>query len=130
MVFYTCLTMPFIGMLRWWSLALYAGFVALALVSSRMHVKHLGWAVGERAVIFRSGWLTRELTVARFTKIQVVTLRESPFDRRHQMASVRVDTAGASDLSHRVAIPFLSRPIADAVYEQLAAAAARTSFRW
>jgi putative membrane protein len=130
MVFYTFLTMPFVGMLRWWSLALYAGFVALAWVSSRMHVKHLGWAVGERAVIFRSGWLTRELTMARFTKVQVVTLRESPFDRRHQMASVRVDTAGASDLSHRVAIPFLSRPTADAVYEQLAAAAARTSFRW
>lgn len=130
MVFYTFLTLPFVAMLRWWALVLYAGFVALAWVSSRKHVKHLGWAVGERAVIFRSGWVTRELTVARFTKVQVVTLRESPFDRRHQMASVRVDTAGASDLSHRVSIPFLSRPIADAVYAQLTAAAARTSFRW
>ena len=95
-----------------------------------MYVKHLRWAVEERAVLFRSGWLTRELTVARFTKIQAVTLGESPFDRRHHMASVRVDTAGATDLSHRVSIPFLPREVADSIYVQLADAAARTSFRW
>ena len=130
MIFYTLATMPFVGMLRAWSLALYAAFVAWAYVSSRMHVKHLRWAVGERAVLFRSGWLTQRLTVARFTKIQAVTLGESPFDRRHRMASVRVDTAGASDLSHRVSIPFLPRDVADGVLRQLADAAARTSFRW
>jgi putative membrane protein len=130
MIFYTLLTMPFVGMLRTWSLALYAAFAAWAYFSSRMYVKHLRWAVGERAVLLRSGWVTRQLTVARFTKIQAVTLGESPFDRRHRMASVRVDTAGAGDLSHRVSIPFLPREVADSVYGQLADAAARTSFRW
>ena len=34
-------------------------------------------------------------------------MTQSPFDRRHRMASVRVDTAGAGDASHRVDIPYL-----------------------
>jgi putative membrane protein len=90
----------------------------------------LAWAVSDHAVLFRSGYLSRELTVARFNKIQAVTLNESPFDRRLSMAGVRVDTAGAGDASHRVDIPYLARPIADDLYRRLAGEAARTAFRW
>ncbi len=46
------------------------------------------------------------------------------------MASVAVDTAGAADASHRVAIPYLARPTADELYHRLAGEAARTAFRW
>ena len=52
-------------------------------------VRHLGWAAGEGAVFFRSGWLWRELTVARFNKMQAVSLGESPFiEERGWQASV------------------------------------------
>jgi putative membrane protein len=124
------LTLPFILMLRWWTLAWAAVLVAWACVHAWLYVKHLGWAVGDHAVLFRSGWLWREFTVARFNKIQAVTLNESPFDRRARMASVAVDTAGAADASHRVAIPYLARPIADELYYRLSDEAARTAFRW
>ena len=124
------LALPFILMLRWWGLALAVPVAGWAYVAAKLEIKHLAWAVGSRAVVFRSGWYTREQSVARFTKIQAVTLRESPFDRRHQMAGVRVDTAGASDASHRVAIPYLGRETAEAIYERLSDEAARTSFRW
>ena len=124
------LTLPFILMLRWWTLAWAAVLVVWACVHARLYVKHLGWAVGDQAVLFRSGWLWREFTVARFNKIQAVTLSESPFDRRARMASVAVDTAGAADASHRVAIPYLARPTADELYFRLSDEAARTAFRW
>ena len=124
------LTLPFILMLRWWTLAWAAVLVAWACVHARLYVKHLGWAVGDQAVLFRSGWLWREFTVARFNKIQAVTLSESPFDRRARMASVAVDTAGAADASHRVAIPYLARPTADELYFRLSDEAAGTAFRW
>jgi putative membrane protein len=124
------LTVPFIFMLKWWTFAWLAVLVVWAWVHARLYVKHLGWAVGDRAVFFRSGWLWRELTVARFNKIQAVTLSESPFDRRARMASVRVDTAGAGDASHRVDIPYLARQTADELYRRLAGEAARTAFRW
>ena len=80
-----------------------------AWIHARLYVRHLGWAAGEGAVFFRSGWLWRELTVARFNKMQAVSLGESPFDRRARMASIRVDTAGAGNTSHRVNIPYLAR---------------------
>jgi putative membrane protein len=116
--------------LEWWTPAVLVVLSAWAYVDARQQIKHLGWAVGDRAVLFRSGWLFRQTTIARFTKIQAVTLSESPFDRRHRMARVAVDSAGAADLSHRVSVPYLARATADALYARLAGEAARTSFRW
>jgi membrane protein YdbS with pleckstrin-like domain len=46
------------------------------------------------------------------------------------MGRVRVDTAGASERSHRVDIPYLARDVADRLYTRLAAQAANTTFRW
>jgi putative membrane protein len=70
------------------------------------------------------------MTTAPFAKVQVVSVQESPFDRRHGMASVTVDTAGAGDATHRVRIPYLARGDADALREHLAADAGRTVFKW
>ena len=61
--------------------------------------------------------------------MQVVTLHESPFDRRLAMAAVHVDTAGAS-IGSSVHIPYLARADADALHGRLAAAAAGTQFKW
>ncbi|HEY7499924.1 MAG TPA: PH domain-containing protein [Vicinamibacterales bacterium] len=130
LIFYTALTVPFVLMLKWWTFALLAALASWAYFDVKMHIKHLGWATADRAVLYRSGWLFRQLTVARFTKIQIVTIGESPFDRRHRMASVHVDTAGASDASHRIRIPYLARATADDLFRRLAGEAARTSFRW
>jgi putative membrane protein len=129
-VFYSVLSVPLVSLLNWWSLAVIVPLAYFAYADARLRVRHLGWALGDRAVLFRSGWLIREESIARYTKIQAVTLQESPFDRRHHMASVRVDTAGAGDASHRVAIPYLARETADEIYDQLSDEAARTSFRW
>ena len=90
----------------------------------------MGWALTDGAVLYRSGWLWRQLTAARFTKIQAVALHESPFDRRNIMARIRVDTAGAGDFSHRVDIPYLAKATALELQGLLAAQAAGTELRW
>jgi uncharacterized membrane protein YdbT with pleckstrin-like domain len=123
------LAAPFVLMLRWWTLVLLGVLLVWAFFSARQYVRHLGWALTDRAVLFRSGWLWRYVSVARFAKIQAVTLNESPFDRRARMRRVTVDTAGAGD-AHRVDIPYLARPTADEIYRRLEAEAARTKFRW
>ena len=114
-----------------------SGIVCLAMVlltwsavSTHLHVKHLGWAEQEDVVMMRSGWLWQSITLARVNKIQAVTMEESPFDRRAAMAGVRVDTAGAGELSHRVAIPYLDREVAASLSQRLAGAAANVAFRW
>jgi putative membrane protein len=128
--FLLVLTLPLTALLRWWTPLLVALVAGWSLVAARLRVRSLGWALADRAVLFRSGWLARQTTIARFTKIQVVSVNESPFDRRTGMASVRVDTAGAGHLSHRVHIPYLRRPSADSLHATLARAASETTFRW
>ena len=100
--------------LQWWILPLWGVALALAAVNARRQARHFGWAFTDDVVAFRSGWLWRRVTVARAAKIQAVTLVESPFDRRSSMAGVRIDTAGARVQSHRVAIPYLARGVAEA----------------
>lgn len=120
-------TSMFVLMLAWWSLLLLAVFAAWAVVYARMSVRHLRWGTAGDAVMLRTGWLWRRLSLARVTKVQAVAVGESPFDRRHGMASVAVDTAGGSQA---VDIPYLGRDVAQRLAGMLAAQAARTAFRW
>ena len=114
----------------WWALGVLPVTLAWFVLAARKHVDHLGWAATDDLVVFRSGWLWRITTVARVAKIQAVTLRESPFDRRSAMARVRVDTAGGRDPSHRVDIPYLPHAIARDLHRRLALGAAETEFKW
>jgi putative membrane protein len=99
-------------------------------LNARKGVRALGWSVTDSGVFFRSGWLWRRRTVAPFPKVQAVSVRESPFDRRFRMASVSVDTAGRDEQGHRITVPYLARTTADAIAADVAAQAARTTFRW
>ena len=119
-----------VWLLKGWAIAVLVLFIAWSWISARIYIAHLGWAVIDGAVRFRTGWIWRHETVARFNKVQAVSMTQSPFDRRHRMASIQVDTAGARNTSHRVDIPYLPVETAAALYGQLATAAARTAFRW
>jgi membrane protein YdbS with pleckstrin-like domain len=108
------------------------GVVAIpwSVLAAHRYTRHLGWSASGAVVAFKSGWLWRRTTIARVSRIQAVTLRESPFDRRAAMARVRVDTAGANERSHRIDIPYLGRAAAADLQLRLAAQAADTAFHW
>jgi putative membrane protein len=107
--------------------------VALPLLSwnairSVLDARWLGWTTTTRAVASRSGWWVRRVTIARKSKIQAVSLRRTPFDRRHGTARVSVDTAGSG--GGRVSVPFVPWESARALRDHLAEVTAHTSFRW
>lgn len=122
--------LPLVKWLDWWGFGALLALVPWSVVNARWSAAALGWAVTDELIAFRSGWLWRQVTVAPFARVQAVTLAESPFDRRNAMARVRVDTAGAGDLSHRVAIPYLARADAERLWRHVAHEAAGRSFRW
>lgn len=117
-------------MLGVWSVVLLAALLALAAGYARRAVAAIGWGVRDSAVFYKSGWLWRHTSVAPFSRFQTVVLTQSPFDRRTRMARVAVDTAGAARGAHRVDIPYIDREIAGRLHRELAAEAARTTFRW
>lgn len=92
------------------------------------HVQHMHWALTDDTIAFRSGWLWRTVTVAPVAKIQAVACASSPFDRRAEMAQLRVDTAGGR--AHQLSIPYLGLDVATQLYERLTVQAAQTAFRW
>ena len=102
----------------------------VTLLAATGWVQNAGYALNAHAIFFRSGLLTRNITIVRFDKMQTVALGESPFDRRRQMASVKVDTAGAATAGHRIDIPYLDRDVAEAIVERLYVEVRGTEYRW
>ena len=126
----TLASVPLYFTLGAWGVAFHAAFLAWAVFYARRYVECLGWALKDDMVWFRSGWLWRRTTIARYTRIQVVALRTTPIDRWRGMARLLVDTAGAGAATHKVDIPYLPLDTARQLRTHLAAEAARTAFRW
>ncbi len=103
----------------------------LAYLFARQRVRHMGYAVTSQSLWYRWGWLSRECRIIRMSKIQAVMIRESPFDRRHQMATLAIDAANAGVASAAaIRMPYLPREAALALHDHLVGAAAGTEFRW
>jgi putative membrane protein len=124
----------------WWSLASallalllrdFAGLLLLAIgipVSfwyATMYARYTRWSLNRDVLSFRSGWLTRKLVIVPRSRVQCALLKQSPFDRRSQMANVAVDTAGAGARSDIIRIPYLgievAAQLAHALYSSSAA---------
>lgn len=82
------------------------------VVSARGWAGFTRYAMDDRFLAFRDGWWSRRYALVELDKVQVVELSQSPFDRRHAMASIRVDTMAADPLGHGIDIPCL--PVAEA----------------
>jgi putative membrane protein len=126
----TALSLALVALLHWWTIVAWGVLSLWTIATTKRYVDSLRWALTDSTVAFRSGWLWRYLSIAPLAKVQAVSLHESPFDRRHGMATVLVDTAGGHDAPHRVAIPFLPREAAVTLRDHLVASAANTAFRW
>ncbi len=79
--------------LQWvpFGLASAAVTVPIAVASYRA----LGWAVRDDLVVARSGWLVRRISVTPVAATQSARLSSSPFQRRRDLATLRVEIARA-----------------------------------
>jgi putative membrane protein len=118
-----------------WMHSVAAGAVAsalaavLAFLCARQRARTLAWSLGPRAIFVRDGILGRRLTCVRFEKVQSISLRRSPLDRRAGMAHLSVDTAAAHG-ELRLVVPFLGLRTASRLVRHLQREAAAVPFRW
>ena len=122
------LSSPLIYFQPVWGVVLAACLLGWAALNAKLFVRSTGWRTTSDAVFFRSGWILRQMTIVRLERIQAVSLRETPFDRRHRMATVLVDTLGASGAPHVVRIPYVPRAEAAVLLQDLYYRAARVPF--
>lgn len=79
-----------------------------SLIAARGWARFSAYACDGQHLAFRSGWLDRRWVVLRIDKGQSLRLATSPFDRRRGMASIELDSAGASPTSPRLRVPYLA----------------------
>jgi putative membrane protein len=91
----------------------------LAFGAAHLRYRSLGWALAPGFVVARAGFLTRVTWVVPEWKIQTLHVRQTPFQRRHRLATLLVDTAAG-----QAAIVDLHRDDADALLERIAPRAA------
>lgn len=100
-----------------WGLAL----LPLVYLRARVWARYSAWALDGGVVAFRQGWLDRHWRFAEARKLHAIELTQSPFDRRHGMATLHLDTIGASPLEPALAIPYLGVAEAEALAAMLRA---------
>lgn len=108
-----------------WPLLFLPAVYALNVMSYR----HLGYSLGERFFRMRSGWLSRATHIVPVRNIQSVVVRQTPFDRRHRVATLLVDSAGQTNTGGGPRISNVPWNDAFAVARSLAHRAANTRYR-
>lgn len=99
-------------------------FAALAILHARRLTRRLALALTPTSIVTRTGAWDHRRSIARFARIQSVSLNRSPFDRRWGMASISVDTAGGSS-EHRLVVSYLPEDRAREIYARLRTEVAR-----
>jgi len=56
--------------------------------------RHLGYWMSDRYLRTRRGWLSRAGHVIPVRNVQSIVIRQTPFDRRHRVGTLQVDSAG------------------------------------
>lgn len=105
----------------WLGGVLLAGVLLFLAWRSSRSMKYSRTSFG---VAFRSGLLTRKLSLTFFERLQAIRIDQSPFDRRWHMARLSLDTAAAGPAEHRIDVPWLDESFALREFRFLEAAAA------
>ncbi|MEM9645383.1 MAG: PH domain-containing protein, partial [Planctomycetota bacterium] len=113
----------------WYSLCILPAFPAIYLLN-RQWFRYTGFCVGERHFLLSRGWVNRSTLCLPLENIQNVTVFQSPFDRRLNLATLSIDTAGQSNTGGGPVIRNLPLRTALGLRHRLAAHAACSEFVW
>ena len=97
----------------------------LQLWRARRIAAACGYACNDQLVAWRTGWLSKRWNFAEIGKIQALRLAQSPLDRRLGMASLLLDTAGASAFGAPLHLRQLPDDVARALSARLVAQLSR-----
>ncbi len=95
----------------WWAVGLFLAGWPVLFWYARAWVRQAGYVLDDVRFGTRHGVFFRQQNHVRLNKAQVISVHQSPFDRRHGMATVKIDTAGGHPLGSLVAMPYL--PVAE-----------------
>lgn len=96
-------------------LAVYLLYILWTFLVTLKGFQHKSFALREKDVIYRSGWLWRYVTTAPFNRVQHVRIDQGPIERRFNLARLKIYTAGGT--SSDLTIPGLDPSMANDLKE-------------
>ena len=66
-------------------------------VATTLAFNYGGYALRERDILFRQGWLVRKVRIVPLKRIQHVSLQSGPIERKFGLASISIFTAGSEE---------------------------------
>jgi hypothetical protein len=105
-----------------WSTA--AGFLVFTFfgwVGEGIGFRNSGYALRDKDVLFRHGWIIRKIRIVPLNRVQHVSVQSGPIERRFGLASVSVFTAGSAfaDFTIKGITEKTARQIKDWISHQL-----------
>lgn len=113
-----------------WALLLPMPLLPLAVLRARLLARRCGYVLTDQVLAWRSGWLDRYVSFAEVHRLQGLRLTQSPFDRRHRMATLYADTAGGNPFTHQLELRYLPEAEARALFAELSRRIARRRLQW
>ena len=101
-----------------------------AFITSRIDARYTAVSYASDFARIRRGAWTKRFQLARVGKIQNLSLHTSPFDRRHGMMNLLIDTAGSGGSMHRMSVPYLAEDVALEARDVLGSEIAEVPFTW
>lgn len=80
------------------AVALLTLFMAFVLTSIQIGFKNKAWAIREKDIIFKKGWIFHTTHIIPFIKVQHCVVRSGPIERKYGLASIRLMTAASHDV--------------------------------
>lgn len=106
-----------------WGIYLILGFFVLysiwGFIKTIKGFRHKSYALRQRDIIYREGWLWKHMTTTPFNRVQHVSIDQGPIERNFNLSKLKIFTAGgkASDIT----IPGLNPETADQLKEFIVA---------
>lgn len=86
----------------WWAIGsaalVFVLLVTLTIAAIHIGFKNRAWALRDKDIIFKKGWLFQSTHIIPFIKIQHCVVRSGPIERKFGLASIRLMTAASGDI--------------------------------
>ena len=78
------------------AVAVFGLITLFRLLAIHISYKYSGYALREKDILFRSGWIRRKTRIVMLNRIQHVSVQSGPLERKFGLSSVSIYTAGSS----------------------------------
>lgn len=116
--------------IRYYAWFIIALMIPLSYFYAKRYVKKTAYFINDDIIAFKSGIWFGKQSFVKINKVQTIEIHESPFDRRNNMATLEIDTAGSNMLLHHVKIPYLELQDAYTIRNFIQEKLKKTTFDW